>query len=329
MRTGCVAVAIFLAAPASAGQQFPRAYVGPSDGQIWVQAGDAAPALRVTDDKKLKAAPITSPDGRHVAFAASCMDGGADTCPAEIVVADWSGKVLWRAVDVMQPQGLASETRCAAIDSLVWIDSRRLGSVCHTAPSASIYSVVDFAARRAGPGFPGLDFTWSPDRRHLAQTSAPVRFAPLDEQNQCVLIDHKVASYPGCSNRNDDAPGVRRPGVAAARDHMPIAGARLSANVHAIASLVWSPDSRRLAYIDTISDILAKPRTLDENGASGEFVHARRFLSITGPGQYAKGWWIADDCAGLPVWRDATHVTLGCETADAFDVAHGNPQPVR
>jgi hypothetical protein len=171
--------------------------------------------------------------------------------------------------------------------------------------------VLDAVSGKVLQTFRGLYFSWSPDRRTLAHVGPLIHFAVL--HNYCVLFNNTQIYPKGCPEAN----AVK-------------SGARLDAftyrDEHTVESdLVWSPDSRTLAFIVDVYDFgLSGEGT--EHEAREDRNH-RTFLAIISADGPAVGYRITGSIIESKLkWLDTSRIEL--RTGVVFDLSATPPKPI-
>jgi hypothetical protein len=283
-------------------------------GQIWLRLG-RAPGFPLTRSGSVKSGPEVSPDGSRIAwygqyYGGQPCDSPASGCAAVMGVADFSGEI--RVPEMTLTMRIRGDTRldCVSVVGFEWIDDRRIGVDCHMTPALDHYEVVDADTGRIEAGYDGFGFIWSPDRRSVAHVGfMPASGGPL-VQNYCMMVNGEAVSSPQCIN--EVAPD----------------GADVAHDIHEFANApVWSPDSRRVAWLETVFDWRG---TRESNGMDGVRLHERHYLALAGAGQRAAGFEIpATALGGSLAWADPSHVRL--ESAAGiilFDLEATPPLPL-
>jgi len=309
-----VALALFLAAFVHAADypkallKDPCAATHPCDAQIWLQLDADHPAFQATHDPHgaEHAAPVISPDGKLIAYGLQELVGPGRLSPLHIVFVDWSGKEVRRFNEVP-----IRDLDTCGYGTVEWIDNSRIGDACEFNPSLEFYMVLDAVSGKVLETFPGLYFTWSPDRRALAHVGPLIHFAAVHDY--CVLFnDTKV--YPmGCPEAKI-AKSRSRPETFTYRDQ------------HTVESdLVWSPDGRKVALIADVYDFDWSGEGTDHE--IREDHNHRIFLAIVSADRPPVGYRITEPIAEPKLnWLDNSRIEL--KSGVFFDLAANPPKPI-
>ncbi len=159
---------------------------------------------------------------------------------------------------------------CWQIDTIEWIDNGRIGVRC-SGHVFNRYGVIPLTSGKAEKSYDGLGFYWSPDRRHIAHLT-------YGNAVEVVIDDQTVSGTP---NRDTG---------------------------YEVSDAAWSPDSRRIAFIDTKSTLLT---TQPANGFS-EFGDPHAYL-VVAAANAAPLAVAAEGCTDVtPEWLDNTHIRMAC-----------------
>lgn len=199
--------------------------------QIWL-LGEGG-AVQLTHDGCAKSLPVLSPSSTLIAYAG---------CPSQVPVIDLSG----RSVSTLLP-GSASTLNgaCPSILNIEWAGESAVAVTCHINPSLNAYVEMNVSSGRIRRELLGYSFTRSPDGLHVAHAGWRPHFSPPWSKSDYLQSDHLVL-YP--------LPAGSRP---IERKHLelspvpPSLQGRTWVGIHDFASeFCWSPDSRRIAFID-------------------------------------------------------------------------------
>jgi len=295
--------------------QDPCADAHPCDGQIWLQLSADHPAFQATHDPRgaEHSAPDISPDGKLVTFGLREPVGPESLSPLHIVVIDWSGNQVRRFNEV--PMG---DFDTCGYGTVEWIDNSRVGVACEFNPSMEFYMILDAQSGKVRQTFPGLRFSWSPDRRILAHIGPLIHFAVV--HNYCVLFNG-VEIYPNGCPDTELLTSRSRPDTFTFRDQ------------HTVESdLIWSPDSRKLAFIVDVYDLDWSGEGTDHE--DHEDRNHRSFLAIISADRRAVGYRITQSINQPRLqWLDNSRIQLTTgaqhdQSGVVFDLAASPPKPI-
>jgi hypothetical protein len=275
--------------------------------EVWLtRSGESR---QLTNDGKSKVEAVLSPDGSRVAYSEMCTE--VEKCTPEVVILDLSGKRL-QAFQARPSQG-GSHEPCASLLKIQWIGTGgRIGIECHGSPSASLFIEIDLATGRNTREMSGLFFTPSPDGSRIAHVGPIVHFAPPYVQSYYLLLDGTVV-YP--------LPKGAKPGPYHGFDerwNVVQEKGRTHIGIHEFGpNLVWSPASRRVAFIDCVYDWI-ETGEMDPGGRPiGNEANRRCSLVAASPTGAFVAFPLRD--AGL----DAGRVSWTNEKALRVDSTHG------
>lgn len=299
--------------------EYPKAIL--SNGQIWIQASVSDFAVQATHDGIEKSEPMISPNGKLILYGVRESSGSERLLPLNLVFLDWSGKEVRRISEVMMKE-LGSSCGYGYAE---WLDDDHIGVRCEYNPSLQDYVVLNADSGKVEQEYPGLLFSWSPDRRTLAQVGFIVHFAPPSSQNNCILFNGKPVYTPGCSNQLE--PDIKRTQGRRGTQEEPAH----YKNIHEInSSLVWSPDGRTLAFYETIYDFdwgvdAKREETMDRK-------NYRYFVGLVSAGHPAVGYQLAEpaDWTVRIKWLNNSQLHLsGDKPIDrTFDLIANPPKPI-
>jgi Tol biopolymer transport system component len=220
-----------------------------------------------------------------------------------LVVLEESGKELARFAALSMKQ-LGSS--CTQADDIEWIDDNHIAMTCEYNPSLEDYLVVNARTGEVEKEYPGLWFTRSPDHKTVAYVGVIVHFAPPIAQNYCLLFNEKTIYTRHCSNQVDsDGGGPFR-------------------NIHTFTyPLVWSPDSRNIAFVEEVFDWDFDPAP-NETG-SGKSSNERHYLVIASASQPIRGYTLRpSDYSRTPslAWISTSQIKLD---GRIYDLAKDRP----
>ncbi len=180
-----------------------------------------------------------------------------------IAVEDRSGRVI---ANLHPRLPGASNTACASISELEWVGEDAVAVTCHLNPSLNAFVEIEIATGRIRRDLLGYGFTRSPDGSRVAHVGWYPHFSPPFAKSNVLQVDDLVL-YP--------LPAGSRPRERKGLDPAPAppaAQGRTWSGIHEFASdFHWSPDSRRIAFIDCVFDWTGDP----SDDSQGE-EHGRR-----------------------------------------------------
>jgi hypothetical protein len=199
--------------------------------QIWL-LGEGG-AVQLTYDHCAKSLPVLSPSSTRIAFAG---------CPSQVPVIDLSGRTI---TTLLPGSASALNGACPSILDIAWAGESAVAVTCHINPSLNAYVELDVNSGRIRRELLGYSFTRSPDGLHIAHAGWYPHFSPPWSKSDYLQVDHLVL-YP--------LPAGARPVERKALDPAPVqprAQGRTWTGIHEFNSgFYWSPDSRRIAFID-------------------------------------------------------------------------------
>jgi len=278
---------VYVAASSAAENEYPRAYL--SEGQVWIQRSGSEPAFQATHDCPNKYSPAVSLDRHQIAYGVTCVGKDHLLSAMSLVVLDASGKELSRFTPLSMTRLGDS---CRQADHIEWIDGAHIAMVCEYNPSLEDYLVVNAHTGRVETEYAGLWFTRSPDHKTVAYGGFIVHFAPPIAQNYCLLFNEKTIYTQPCSNQvGSDENGIFR-------------------NIHTFAyPLVWSPDSRNIAFVEEISDWKFDPAPNERD--TGKSINQRYYLVIASSDHAARGYRLSKPSQSSSLaWRSNSQIVL-------------------
>jgi hypothetical protein len=194
--------------------------------EVWLI--EEGKAKQLTHDGKAKEDAILSPSEGRIAYFDECPE--TEHCTPDVVILDLEGHRL----KSFQPQmGMDQpESACGAIISITWEGDLAIAAECHLNPSLSEYIETELSSGRRRRDLLGYDFTPSPDGGLVAHVGAYPHFAPpYAQSNYLQLDDTRVYPLP--------------------KDTEPVEVDGTYTGIHEFGpGFYWSPDSRRIAFID-------------------------------------------------------------------------------
>jgi len=216
---------------------------------------------------QLGAPPATSPDDAWSAEVQLCTSD-VPRCRPRVVIHGTSNHPQ-RGKEIPLP-GL-----CGHSIWLKWIDNRVVAVTCQINPSVGIYQEVDVITGKIMNEALGINFTRSPDGRHVANTGWLPHFGMPYEQSYHLQIDGKDV-YPKPTHPDQELNLARKV-------------ANRYIEIHDFQSgFAWSPDSRLVALVDLVFDW--EPRTDRVNGDDDENrLNPRFYLVVAGVNAIPRG----------------------------------------
>jgi Tol biopolymer transport system component len=253
----------------------PAAYsLGPADVSVFSQNGDlwiktAGGVKQITDDGEQKDAWAISDDGRRVVYTLRPNENGRHLF--SIAIVDASGKQIKR-MEASQAGGLAD-----SVNRVEWIDDTRVGVDYHINPSCSQYAIIDTATGAIVANYLGIWFSWSPDKKRLAYVGWQPHFEEQEQPSYFLRIN-KNTIYPADADQNKGG-----------------------AHHLFLTQLIWSNDSREVAFVDQVGRHLFLVAASTRGPAVVQklpFGGSVRDLTWMGKGsirvQSSKGAWVYD-----------------------------------
>jgi hypothetical protein len=186
---------------------------------------------------------------------------------------------------------------------LAWLDEGRIAIHCEYDPHLDDYLIVDARTGAVEHEYAGVWFGWSPDGQTLAHFGVLQRYTAPDGDNCCLLFNDTTVYPPGCrfdgENRGPQQNHTRP--LAAIRTFFP--------------PLVWSPDSRKLAFVEKVYNWhYGDPYNRDLYGRASE---VRYYLAIITEGQPAVGYTIPNPHGDTRVaWINDSVIVAGGQQYD-------------
>ena len=199
---------------------------------------------------------MPSPAGTQFAHYTLCSV--QNPCTPEVVITNQSGAEI-RRFPIRTDQG-----PCASILDVQWAGENTIGAECHANPSLSYYYEVDATTGKVLREYRGYGFVRSPDLEKVAHVGWIIHFAPPWVKSQYLQVGNTILyPLPPGTKPVEQKPLEMAPEVVT-REGLVYAG------VHEFASrFVWSPDSRRVGFVDCLVDYRLRddsPEAFDEGG---------------------------------------------------------------
>jgi len=263
--------------------------------EVWITRNPESStgvSKQLTRDGKAKIQAELSSAHDRIAYYEECPE--SEHCRPTVVILDLEGTRL----QTFQPHSSAfgSDETCGSILRISWVRGDSAIAVeCHATPSESLYIEFDLAARKNVRDLVGLDFTPSPDGKHVAHVGPIPHFAPPYAKSHFLFIDDTVV-YP----LPKDTKPFRWKVDGAMPDIVQTRGDKF-VGIHAFGQFAWSPDSTRVAFSDYIFDWIG-----DEAGNESSRRCPIAVVSLTGAFSLVplRGASVATICAGRPSWVD-------------------------
>jgi Tol biopolymer transport system component len=248
--------------------------------EIWLMR-EGSPPVRLTRDGCEKGRqPAWSPDGAKIAYYTNTTVDKPH-CPAEVALLSADGTRL-KAIPALD--------RGNSVDRVDWLGNDRIGIDTHISPSRGQYRVVNATTGKELASYSGYGFRPSPDSRHIAHAGGAPHFSPPFAQNDYLMVDGRIV-YPRGAGKE---PNVRSPDPA---------DGLLFRDIHEFRTdFAWSPDGRRIAFIEKLfdwrADRLGSYSGREENGrwrlvvapAAGDGAPVQRILPEVGGGVVTIQW---------------------------------------
>jgi hypothetical protein len=228
---------------------------------------------QLTHDGRSKLQVLHSREFNRIGYAEQCTE--AENCTPSVIVLDRDGNRLQSFAP--RPSALGDPSPCASILNIFWTSGERaIGVECHANPSLSEYVEIDISTGKTLRDLVGIEFTPSPAGDHIACIGPLIHFAPPYRQSNYLRIDG-MTIYP--------LPKGARPLVEKASEQ-PIdvvqqIGARFVGIHNFVSGFSWAPDSKKVAFIDCISDWVEKG-TDSGGGSIGEAVNNKCSIAVIG-----------------------------------------------
>jgi hypothetical protein len=214
------------------------------DNEVWL-LGNGQPK-QLTRDGKVKLQAVLSVPRDRVAYYEQCIQG--DSCTPSVVIMDLEGRHL----QVFQPRPIAlgQAEPCASILNISWVwADTRIGVECHGNPSVSEYIEIDLPTEKMIQNLLGYGFTPSPDGKQIAHVGPIVHFTPPYAQSNYLLMNNTTV-YPLPRGAKPTVEQPSSPSFDVVQEKGP-----KHIGIHDfVPRFTWSPDSKRVAFIDCVFD---------------------------------------------------------------------------
>lgn len=204
--------------------------------EIWRYS--AAGAVQLTHDGCAKSLPSLSPSTGRIAYAARC--GGS----SGLGVIDPSGR---RIAALPLRFAVQQDGACPSLLALEWAGDAAVAATCHINPSLNAYVELDVATGRVRRELLGYGFTRSPDGVRVAHTGWYPHFAPPFVKSNYLQADHLVLYPLPPGSRAVELEPLAPPPYSPPSD-----GSNWSGIHEFLSDFLWSPDSRRIAFLDCV-----------------------------------------------------------------------------
>jgi hypothetical protein len=199
---------------------------------------------------------VPSPTG--ALFAQYTFCSGQNPCTPEVVITNQSGAEV-RRFAVRTDQG-----SCGSILKVQWASENIIGAECHDNPSLSYYYEVDATTGKVVREYLGYGFVRSPDLAKVAHVGWIIHFAPPWVKSQYLQVGNTILyPLPPGMKPVDQKPLQMAPEVVTEKR-------LVYTGVHEFQSrFAWSPDSRRVGFIDCLVDYRLRddsPVAFEEGG---------------------------------------------------------------
>jgi hypothetical protein len=212
---------------------------------------------------------VPSPTG--VLFAQYTECSGQNPCTPEVVVTNRSGGEV-RRFAIQTDQG-----PCGSILNVQWAGENVIGAECHVNPSLGYYYEVDATTGKVMHEYLGYGFVRSPDLAKVAHVGWIIHFAPAWVKSQYLQVGNTILyPLPPGMKPVDQKPLEMAPEVVTAKG-------LVYAGVHEFQSrFAWSPDSRRLGFIECLVDYRLRDDSRQAFEEGGKRENERCFVVAVG-----------------------------------------------
>lgn len=208
--------------------------------EVWLVTDGQAKQL--THDGRTKGSAALSPSRNRMAYVEVCPE--AEHCTPSVVILDLDG----HRVQSFQPKH-RGEHPCGSIISSAWTGETAVAAVCHINPSLNEYVEIDISTGKVIRDLLGYDFTPSPDGKLVAHVGWIIHFAPPYAQSEYLQVEHTIV-YPLPQGMSP----VEQIGLTPPPKVVQMNGPTYVGIHDFQEGLHWSPDSRRIAFIDCTYD---------------------------------------------------------------------------
>ncbi len=239
------------------------------ENEVWLIRNEQPKQL--THDGSSKLQVLYSAVFNRIAYYEQCPE--AEHCTPSVVVLDPDGNRL----QSFNPQtsALDEPSPCASILKISWASAERtIGVECHGSPSGSEYVEIDPSTGKTLRDLAGFGFTPSLFGDHIAYVGPLIHSAPLYRKSNHLRIDG-LTVYPLPKGVRPRAEKTGEPPIDVVRQM----GSRFVGIHNFVPWFSWSPDSKKVAFIDCISDWIEKG-TDSGSGSIGEAVNNQCSIAV-------------------------------------------------
>jgi hypothetical protein len=158
-----------------------------------------------------------------------------------------------------------------------WAGENAIAAECHENPSLSTYDEIDIGSGKVLREYFGYGFVRSPDYTKVAHVGWIVHFAPPWVKSEYLQIGNTIVyPLPAGMKPLDQKPLEMAPQVVESRG-------LVYAGVHEFRSeFAWSPDSRRVGFIDCLVDYRLRDGSQEAVNEGGQPENLRCFAVAVG-----------------------------------------------
>lgn len=260
---------LFLTLFASAASAQTRVEI--RENEVWLIRNGQAKQL--THDGRSKLQVLHSWDFNRFAYYEQCTQ--AENCIPSVIVLEPDGNRLQSFQP--RPSALGDNSPCASILNISWASGEQaIGVECHENPSLSEYVEFDLSTGKTLRDLVGIGFTPSPTGDHVAYIGPLIHFAPPYSQSNYLRIDGMTV-YPLSKGVRPQAEKANEQPIDVVRQ----IGSRFVGIHNFVPPFSWSPDSKKVAFIDCIYDWIEKG-TNSGGGSVGEAVNNKCSIAVVG-----------------------------------------------
>jgi hypothetical protein len=212
------------------------------------------------------------------------------------------------------------DSTCLNILQITWPRENTIAATCHFNATESLYVELDpttLKTRRAMMTFAG-DAVPSPDGSKVAAFGPVPHSATEDQQSKYIVVDNAdIYPLPPGKSAEPLAPLAIYPKTESGdiAERKPGATTPTIVGMHDIPTFVWSPDSTRIALIDTTYDLTPgadHPREIGPLGTNSRSNDKSQLIVIAMDGNFQSyPLTTAADISKASIrWKDAAHVEI-------------------